>query len=301
MSEVENQSTAPAAPSVPAAGEASPPAADPTNTAPPAAATTEPAKAPQPTAADEGEEEDGSPKRPSRSARLQRKLQLVTAELDELRRTAPREPARPQPDAGSQQRATENEDKPPKEEDFKGDFLAFERALNAFNVKQAARDAVRSENERARSEQSQTRQREIIRERILAHEDRVDELRERVPDFETTMKTAADVRLREEVAEEILASEKSALLQYHLAKNPEKARELNGLTGRELARAIGRLEGQVRLPAAKKATDATPPVAPLQGGGASPAFNANNESASTADRIAHWRAADKARAGARTY
>jgi hypothetical protein len=78
------------------------------------------------------------------------------------------------------------------------------------------------------------------------------------------MKVAATIKLREEVLDEILRSEKSALVQYHLAKNPEKARELNGLSGRELARAVGRLEGAVRLPA-KRATGATPPVQPLTG------------------------------------
>jgi hypothetical protein len=54
------------------------------------------------------------------------------------------------------------------------------------------------------------------------------------------------------VIEEIMSSEKSALLAYHLAKNPDKLNALNQMSGRELAREMGRLEATVRMPEAKK-------------------------------------------------
>ncbi len=241
--------------SVPAA-EASTPPADEPRTPEEIAADMEPAPD-----AGQGDDEGQAPsKRPSRSQRLQRKVQLLTAELEEMRRAA-----RP-PDAGFAP-----EDIPPHEADFDGDFLGYERALNAYHVRQATRDAVRAEAERERGERSVARHAEMQRDRAIAHLDRVDEIKERVPDFEETVKAAAGVKLRDEVVDEILGSEKSALIQYHLAKNHEKARELNGLTGRELARAIGRLEGAVRLPA-RKATDATPPLQPLSGA-AMPSFD----------------------------
>lgn len=281
-----DQTTAPAAPSAPAAGEtstststattaAATPAADPTKVTQPGpqdTTTSTTAKPADAAGADDDGEDDGDPskpRRPSRSQRYKRTIELMGAELDELRRRVP--PERPQQDAGKPT-AQEGDEAPPKEGDFNGDYLAFERALNAFNVRKAARDAVRSEAERERGERAAARDAERNREVYLGHMERVEEARERIPDFDTTLKAAGDLRVRPEVERELVESDKSALLLLHLAKNPDKARELNQLSGRELARAIGRLEGQVRMPATKKATEAPPPVAPLNGSSA-PAFD----------------------------
>ena len=156
---------------------------------------------------------------------------------------------------------------PPREADF-GDVQAYERALNAWNVELSAERAFRRIVAQERADAEAARDAEVNRERVIAHVERIEELKDRVPDFNDTMKAAAMINLRNEVAQEILGSEKSALIQYHLAKNPDRARELNGLSGRELARAVGRLEGAVRLPPSRKATDATPPLAPLRGAAA---------------------------------
>ena len=253
----DSDSIAPAE-TAPAVGEPLAPVADEPRTPEEMAADAELA----PQDAGPGDDEPGPSKRPSRSQRLQRKVQLLTAEIEEMRRSG----AARQSDAG-----WAHEDEPPHESDFNGDFLGYERALNAFHVRQATRDAVRQEAERARGERAAAHQAEMQRERAIAHLDRVDEIKERVADFEETVNAAAGIKLRHEVVDEILGSEKSALIQYHLAKNHEKAHELNGLTGRELARAIGRLEGAVRLPA-RRATDAAPPVHPLSGA-AMPSFD----------------------------
>jgi hypothetical protein len=263
---VEHQSAVPAAASAPAAGEASTPA-PPGQDAAPAQSTADapPSSAPQNAEPGEGggEEEEAS-KRPSRSQRLQRKVQLLTAELDEMRRQSAT--VRPQ-DAGLRHQDAMPHAMPPREADF-GDTQAYERALNAWNVELSAERAFQRAAERERLSQQAAREAEVNRERVIAHVERVEELKDRVPDFDDTMKAAAAINLRNEVAQEILGSEKSALIQYHLAKNPDRARELNGLTGRELARAVGRLEGAVRLPPSRKATDATPPLAPLRGAAA---------------------------------
>src|SRR5712671_4324253 len=126
---VENQSAAPAD-IVPASGEASTqaPVAQ-HDDAPAQSAEPEMPAAPTGTEGNNGDEEQ---KRPSRSQRLQRKVQLLTQEVDELRRTA----VRPQDAAPSLQYP------PPREGDYNGDYLAFERALNAWNVEQAALRAV---------------------------------------------------------------------------------------------------------------------------------------------------------------
>jgi hypothetical protein len=264
MSEmVENQSFASAAPSAPAAGESSTPA-DPfaETQAQWAEPPDEPSQHDAAPGEDGGEDEERG-KRPSRSQRLQRKAQLLAAENEQLRRQLGAG-ARPQWDAAAHMSGAADE-QPPREADFGGDQLAFLHAHQAFVMRQAAREALRSPVEREHAQRAALDEAANHRERVVAHYDRVDELKDHVGDFDDAMKVAATINLRDDVAREILGSEKSALIQYHLAKNPDKARELNSLSSRELVRAIGRLEGAVRLPAARRATGATPPVHPLTG------------------------------------
>ena len=90
-------------------------------------------------------------------------------------------------------------------------------------------------------------------------------MRERIADFDGALKSMQGVFVNDAVIDEIQASDKGPLLAYHLARNPERLRELNGLTGRELAREIGRLEGSVRMPAGNKQTNAGKPPSSRQG------------------------------------
>jgi hypothetical protein len=152
--------------------------------------------------------------------------------------------------------------------------------------------AARSQVEREHAHRVASHEAANHREHVVAHYERVDELKDRIGDFDDAMKVAATINLRPDVAREILGSEKSALIQYHLAKNPDKARELNGLSSRELVRAIGRLEGAVRLPAARRATWATPPVHPLTGA-TSASFDPFK--AEMDEFAAHWNAREAAR------
>ena len=94
------------------------------------------------------------------------------------------------------------------------------------------------------------------------------------------------------VADEILNSEKSALLQYHLAGNPAKLDELNGLSRLNLAREIGRLEGRLYLPAARTATEASPPLSDVRDS-AAPTFDPHTTD--DMDAFASWLREDQAR------
>lgn len=162
-------------------------------------------------------------------------------------------------------------DREPTEADFPNDYFAYERAKTAWDVRQAIREENARAQETTRTKEQDRAQAELRQERLEAYEDLVETVRERIPDFDAVLKSASDVRLNNrELVEEIMASDKSALLQYYLAKNPDKARELNGMNGRELAREIGRLESKIHLPAPKKATQATPPPSQPRGGAAPP-------------------------------
>lgn len=216
---------------------------------------------------DDGDE-DKPAKRASRSQRQSRKIQLLASENAELRRVLESGP-RTSEDRPQQ---TEAKEQPPKEAEFNGDYLAYERALNAWNTKQAVQDAVRREVETARARERHERQAEARNETVAAHMDRVDEARERITDFDQVLKAGGQAQVAPQVAAEILESDKSALIQYYLAKNPDKLNELNSMSGRELAKEVGRLEGRVHLPKSKQVTQATPPLAAVKGG-AAPAFD----------------------------
>lgn len=212
-----------------------------------------------------GEETEGKKNVPG-SQRLKRRLQLIEQEhmqtLQELE-TLRREKAAPAP-----QQQKPGIDREPTEQDFPNDYFAFERARTAWDVRQSVRDEIRGQIQQDRNGQAERVQQEARRERLIAYEENKETARERIPDFDKVVSSAADVVLKNEVVEELLASDKSALLQYHLAKNSEKARDLNGMSGRELAREIGRLEARVHLPTPKKATEASAPPTEIKGGAA---------------------------------
>ena len=208
-------------------------------------------------------------KRVPGSQRLKRRLELIEADFLAERRERERletqlrersQPANPQGQPGVE--------RAPTEADFPNDYFAYQEARTAWTARQAIRDEFNRVREQEQKSGSDRARQEAQRERLEAYSEYADEVRERIPDFDKVIATAASVPVKPELAEELLSSDKSALLQYHLAKNPDKVRELNQLSGRELAREIGRLEARVHLPTAKKATEATPPPSQVRGAAA---------------------------------
>ena len=183
-------------------------------------------------------------------------------------------------------------DAAPKEEDFNGDWTAYVAARAAH---EAARAVEKTLAGREQSELDRRRS-DAQREREIAHLERIDEARETIADFDAVMATMKGVTIRDDVIEEIKASDKSPLLAYHLAKNPDKLRELNSMSGRELAREIGRLEGSIRMPAGKKQTTAPPPPGNLKGGAAPPFDPAKTDNM---DEFASWLKKDLAKRAGR--
>lgn len=208
------------------------------------------------TEGDEGEDdEDGKSRKRSgvhrlkaRNSHLMQELSARENELEQLRsRTAT---------------ASDPADKEPQEADFNGDFFAFERAKTAYEV----RKVIREENRQSHIRSIDQERSNVLRERAEVHQERVEAAKEFITDYDQVLASAPPIN--REVGAEILSSEKSELLAYHLAKNPEKIHALNNMTGRELAREIGRLEGIVRAPSAKKQTSAPPPPSAVKGSSA---------------------------------
>lgn len=216
---------------------------------------------------DEGQDEGGERRKPSGYQRLKRRTDALLAENAELYRRIEESSRRPAAD-GRQEAG--DEEKPPREEDFKGDYFAYERALTAHEVRKAVRADIRSEMERQRQEVTNRTQREVQRERNIAYSEALEEVRASVPDFDETMIKMRGVNVREELIDEITSSPKGPLIAYELAKNPSRLAELSAMTGRELAREIGRLEASVKIPMAKRQTTTPAPMAPLKGGSGAP-------------------------------
>lgn len=207
---------------------------------------------------EQGGGDQDRPKRLSGAQRLKRRNEFLLnelaqrdRELEEFRRQTSRN-------------AVEDQEKPPKVEDFGDDPIKFLAAQAAYEARQAIRD----EFKRKETAEQHSRRSELQREKQIAHLERVEEARGTITDFDEVMSEMRGVNIRNDVIDEIMSSDKSALIAYHLAKNPEKLRELNAMSGRELAREIGRLEGSVRMPAAKKQTNTPPPLSKVTGGAA---------------------------------
>jgi hypothetical protein len=112
------------------------------------------------------------------------------------------------------------------------------------------------------------RQAEAQRKRDEAHRERVNGAKTAIPDFDRVMAKMRGATIHEDLLGDVLSSEKSALIAYHLANNPKKLAELNTMGDRERAREIGRLEGLLRVPEGRKQTKAPPPPSNLKGGAA---------------------------------
>lgn len=212
---------------------------------------------------DEGTDEEGKPKRKNRSGsqRAKRREEFLLNELRAKERRLEELERQSSKDGG------EAKDDAPKEEDFNGDWTAYVAARAAHEAGKAVEGKL---NAREKTELQQ-RQADLQRERTLAHLDRVAEAKDTIADWDQVIGSAKGLTIHEDVMTLIIESDKSPLLSYHLAKNPDKLRALNSMSKTEQAREIGRLEGSLRMPAGKKITTAPPPPANLQGGVPTPA------------------------------
>jgi hypothetical protein len=208
---------------------------------------------------DDGEkpDEDKPKKRISGSERWKRRAMAAEQALAERGRDS---------DGGASQAAIESViGKPPKEEDFKGDFLAFERAQTAYEVRKAIQEDRQRDQAQARSAAEQA----VLQDMIDDHADRVAEFKTKVPDFDDVIKGVAGKHpLNESLFRLLIESDKSAHLAYHLAKNPDRIDRLNAMSPVAAAREIGRIESRLSLPQPKKQTQASKPVTPPKGGAA---------------------------------
>ena len=138
--------------------------------------------------------------------------------------------------------------------------------MTAYQAGKAASEAIAKQFKEREAAERSAQQAKIARERELAHAERVEAAREVIADFDQVMGAMKGVNVRNDLIEEIMSSDKSELIAYHLAQNPDKLSAMNAMSARELAREVGRLEATLQMPSAKKQTSAPPPLKALKGG-----------------------------------
>ena len=212
----------------------------------------------------EGEEdddkgEDDRPKKPSRSERLRRQNERLKAENEALRSGSAAPAVQNQADIDAI--IAQEVGDPPKEDDFNGDWFAYERAMTAYEAdkRQVTRQVKNRVAESQKAEQ--TRVADLLDDYV----ERCEEVAKTLPDFKKVV-TSPDFRTTELVKRLILdAGDKAPLVAYNLAQNPKLCARVNAMSPMEAAREIGRIEGRVSIPK-NNATRATPPLSTVKGG-----------------------------------
>jgi hypothetical protein len=210
-------------------------------------------------AEDKAKEEEGK----KRLSGAQRAKQQRNALLDQIaerdRKIAELETVQQKPAGGDAGPKT------PKEEDFNGDWFAYQRALAAHEAGEAARKAANEVLKSREDGERGEREARAAREQRDAHLERTEKAREVIADFDAVMEGMKSVQVRNPTINEIMSSEQSALIAYHFATNPDDLTAFDAMTPREQAREIGRLEATLKLPEPKRQTSAPPPLSKPKG------------------------------------
>jgi hypothetical protein len=213
---------------------------------------------------EDGEEEAEEDEKPKPAARKKSGVQRLKEQLAAARAEAAALRSRASDSEPTQADVEKLIGKPPKEEDFKGDFLAFERAQTVYEMRKAnAEDRLRDRATEA-SAAAQQRARELLEE----HRERERDFRKKVPEYDKAAKAleSSGIQLKPELAEMIVSSEKSPHLVLYFERNRDRLTELNEMSPVQMGRAFGRIEARLSLPQPKTQTKAPPPKAPPKGG-----------------------------------
>lgn len=232
------------------------PVAETTEEAPETAAEEEDA------AGDDGKKKlSGAQRSKIREQRLQDEIAERDRVINELRTKGTTAPAATAGDADPAM---------PKEEDFNGDYFAFTTAMTEYKAGIAARRATeavfKDRQDADNAVREQARQRTID----LDHSERVEAAKGVITDFDAAMDGMKGVNVTDGLIDLIKTSSNSAVIAYHLAKNPSELQRLDRMPPVQMAKEIGRLEATLKLPEPKSVTKAPPPLRKAGGGGPTP-------------------------------
>lgn len=235
----------------------------------------------------EPEADDGQPR--DEKGKFKSPTQARMDELTRARREAEREAA--------YWRARANPEKAPEPEvkpavkDFES-YEEYVEALTDWKAKAAAAEILKSRD----AETAQSAQQRAEQTKAETFAARQEQAKASIADYDAVV-GAADVPVAQHVAEAILESEKGPELLYHLAKHPDLAERLSGMSVREADREIGRIEASLGsskpAPLTKPASNAPAPMRPT---GRNAATSVTNDPAKMShEEYRAWRAKQGAR------
>lgn len=206
---------------------------------------------------DEGEGDDEPKrKRPSGVQRLRREVERLRSENERLSH----QPAASS-DADIEALARSRVGPPPSDADYPDDWMGLVEARATYRAQvQMEVRQIKAAAERSRSTDAAD-----LRIAVAEHHERRVKAAAAIPDFAAVTTAAAKTPVRPDVARMVLESDKSALLEYHLAKHPDIIADLNSMSPTQAARRIGAIEARLSLPKPKTTTSAPPPAKPPRG------------------------------------
>lgn len=119
-------------------------------------------------------------------------------------------------------------------------------------------------------------------EQATAWNDRISKFSEEIPDYSETL-AEADIQLPVDVLNQITASEVGPKIAYHLAKNPDQANQLSGLSETQRGIAVARLEMRLETEAPKNVALTKAAPTPKGGGSGGGSYDPLGDNASMAD------------------
>jgi len=196
----------------------------------------------------EAEDTAPKPKRESGYDRMKRKNQFLQSEILRLQQA---------------KEAPADTDKPPREEDFNGDWGKFIAATAAYEAAKAVKGTLESDRKTA----TETRLAELRQEVIEDFNERAEAFKAKATDFDTVVLKYVEGggKFSDAVRELVTDSDVGPQLTYHLAKNPALANRINALSPLQAAKEIGKLEDALSRPP-NRTTKAPPPLKTPNGG-----------------------------------
>lgn len=200
----------------------------------------------KPHADEEGSADDAGDK-PKRKPWFQERIDDVTRQKYEAQREADYWRGMAEGRAQSQQPPVEHrQDGPPREEDFGGDYDAFQSALIDYRVDQ------RLNQERALAQRNSV---------VQTYQQRVQEARSRMADYDQVVGDPS-LPITDLMAEVIRESELGPEVAYHLGTNRSEAQRIAGLPPHRQAAELGKLEARLSAPPAPPPAPRNPPPPP---------------------------------------
>ena len=107
---------------------------------------------------------------------------------------------------------------------------------------------------------------EVQRQMVNEYRAKVDDARERMPDFDTAMTALQHVNFHDAAAQTVMESDKAAELTYWLGKNASEAQRISGLPPARQVAEIARLEAKLSQgPQPRRHSTAPPPPTTISG------------------------------------